>query len=280
MKTIINIIRSLRINHWIKNLILFIPLIFSENLFNLPLFLKTVLGFGIFSLLSSGTYIFNDIVDIGKDRMMPHQLQRPIAKGLVKLSVAKAVSAILILVSLILSFALSPSFGIISLFYCLLIIFYSIYFKNIIFVDVIIVSIGFVMRAILGALLIDVEASNWLIFCTFSLALFISTLKRRSRFYLLNNIYTGYNQEILNFMVQICASTTILSYALYVVSLKQEWKGMFITIPVAVYCIFRYLYQNLYAKHYITPERLIFTDRPLSVGIILWLSTVLLSIYA
>lgn len=281
-----NVIKSLRLNHWIKNLLIFIPLIFSQNLFDSALFLRTLAGFCVFSLLSSGIYLFNDIMDINRDKIMPQQFQRPIAKGLTGMRIVKILCLILITGPLILLFALDLNFGGISFIYCLLMISYSIFFKNIIFLDIIVVSIGFVIRPIAGAILIDVAASNWLIFCTFSLALFISTLKRKSRFCILgldrerfNSVYKKYNLEILNWMTQIFASMTVLSYTLYIVSLRQERRGMFFTVPIVIYTILRYFYKNLDTKTFILPEKIVFSDRPLFISMILWILVTIVSIY-
>jgi len=282
----LNIIKSLRPNHWVKNLLIFAALVFSENLFNLSLFLKTLFGFGVFCLLASGLYILNDIVDINKDKLMPKEFQRPIAKGLVEIHIARPISSILIVASLVLSFILNLHFGFLSIIYCALMVSYTLYFKNLIFLDVIIISMGFVIRAIAGAILINIDASNWLIFCTFFLALFISTIKRRSRLCFLrlaadkfNNIYRGYDLEILNWMIQIFASITIVSYALYVVSLREAWKGMFFTIPIVVHCVLRYFYENLITKQHILPEELIFKNKPILISIILWFFIVIIVVY-
>ncbi|MEJ2627938.1 MAG: UbiA family prenyltransferase, partial [bacterium] len=157
------LIQSLRPKQWTKNVLLFAGLIFSKNLFNLPFFIKALAGFICFCALSGSLYLLNDLLDREQDRKHPEKSKRPLASG--RLSVKLVVVGVIILSSLALtgSFMLDKSFGFVALIYFLLIIGYTLWFKNIDILDVIVIALGFVLRAIAGAEIINVTISSWLL---------------------------------------------------------------------------------------------------------------------
>ncbi|MDH4222499.1 MAG: UbiA family prenyltransferase, partial [candidate division Zixibacteria bacterium] len=179
------LVLSMRPHQWIKNTVLFAGLIFSFNLFQLNLFLKSLIGFFLFCILTSGVYILNDIMDLDSDRAHPLKSKRPIATGKLKISYALFFSIFFISVALIISFYLDLLFGLIILCYLGLNLAYSWYLKHLVIIDVMAISLGFVLRAVAGAVIVNVEISSWLIVCTTLLALFLGFGKRRYEIVLL-----------------------------------------------------------------------------------------------
>jgi 4-hydroxybenzoate polyprenyltransferase len=169
----------MRPKQWTKNVILFAPLIFSQNLFHTQSFLRVLEAFILFTFLSGSVYIFNDLMDIEKDRCHPKKSQRPLASG--KLKPANAIiSSILIgITSLVFSFLLNVRFGMVVFSYLILQLAYTFSLKHIIILDVFSVAAGFLLRVLAGAVVIDVPISTWLLVCTMLLALFLSFCKRR-----------------------------------------------------------------------------------------------------
>ena len=171
---------ALRPYQWSKNFIVFAALIFSGNLFNPKALLLSIVAFIAFCLASGATYVVNDIFDRKEDKIHPYKKNRPIASGNLELSNA-ILGAILVYISaLIISYRLSDQFFFIIIFYILLNISYSLKLKHLVILDILIVSIGFVLRAIAGAVSIQALISPWLLVCTFFLALFLVIAKRRN----------------------------------------------------------------------------------------------------
>jgi 4-hydroxybenzoate polyprenyltransferase len=284
------ILATLRPQQWTKNFVVFAGLIFSQNLGNSHLILKTVLGFVLFCFLSSSVYIFNDIMDVESDRMHPSKRNRPIASGRIKIPTAIFISIILAVLALGLSAWLSPVFALTALAYFVLNLLYSVYLKNVVIIDVMCIAAGFVIRAVAGAVLIDVAISAWLIVCTTLLALFLGFGKRRYELVLLENQATDHRKSLseyspyfLDQMISVTAST-VIAYAFYTLSPEVESKlgtrHMDLTIPFVLYGVFRYLYLIHQKEGGGSPTRMLLTDKPILVNIILWLAAVILIVYS
>jgi 4-hydroxybenzoate polyprenyltransferase len=281
---------TLRPQQWVKNFVLFAGLVFSQNLSNSDMVLKTIFGFALFCLLSSSVYILNDILDIESDRKHPLKSNRPIARGDIKISTAVVLFVILALVSLVLSYRLSPSFALTALVYFVLNLLYSLYLKHVVIIDVMVLALGFVLRAVAGAVLIGVEISAWLIVCTTLLALFLGFGKRRHELVLLDNQATDhrkslseYSQYFLDQMISVVTASTVIAYAFYTLSPDVEsklgTKHMDLTIPFVLYGVFRYLYLIHQKEGGGSPTQMFLNDKPLLVNIILWLISVVLIVY-
>ena len=280
----IELIRSMRPHQWVKNAFVFAGLVFSQKLFNLVDLTVAVEAFIIFCLLSGSVYVINDILDIQEDRQHPEKRDRPLASGRLRLPVAVAGVVTFIAVSLTGAFVLNPMFGVIASVYFLQNLLYSKFLKHIVLLDVMLIGIGFVLRAVAGAVVINVEISSWLILCTFLLALFLGFNKRRHELILLeenaNNhrrILDEYSPHFLDMMTAIVTAATVISYALYTMSSetinKFHTEKLIFTTPFVIYGIFRYLYLVYQKEDGGDPTKIALTDRSLQINILLWLMT-------
>ena len=285
-----SILITLRPQQWVKNFVLFAGLIFSQNLSNSDMVLKTIIGFVLFCLLSSCVYVLNDVLDVESDRKHPLKSNRPIARGDIKISTAIVIFIILAIVSLGLSYWLSPSFALIALGYFVLNLLYSLYLKQVVIIDVMCLALGFVLRAVAGAVVIGVEISAWLIVCTTLLALFLGFGKRRHELMLLENqatehrkILSEYSLYFLDQMISVVTASTVIAYAFYTLSPEVESKlgttHMDLTIPFVLYGVFRYLYLIHRKEGGGSPTQMLLNDKPILANIILWLISVVLLVY-
>jgi len=275
-----HLLRAMRPKQWAKNVFLFAALVFDKKLFVPSLVLRTVVAFVLFSLLSSCVYLINDLVDIERDRQHPIKKKRPLASGELRPSVAIAAAIVLAVVGLSASFLLEPRFGVVATVYLLTMILYSFVLKNVVILDVLIVAAGFVLRVMAGSLVFEVERfSPWLYVCMTSLALFISVGKRRHELMLLskdaNNhraILDEYNLQLLDNMLNIATSTTLVAYSLYTFSAPNLPPShmMMLTIPFVLYALLRWLYLIHVKGEGGAPEEIALGDRPLIIGVCLW----------
>jgi len=279
----IEIFKSLRPQQWIKNLFIFAPLIFSQNIFNRPLLLKTIEAFVAFCLISSAHYVFNDLRDLEEDRRHPVKSKRPLASG--RLRKGPAVVALLAIgaAGLALAAAIDVPFLIIAAGYLVLQTAYSMWLKHVVILDVFVVAAGFLIRVVAGGLAIKVEISSWLLICTILLALFLAMGKRRYELVLLDKdaashrpILKEYNTYLLDQMISVVTASTLLAYCLYTISAETVAKfgtrNLIFTVPFVLYGIFRYLYLIHQRAEGGTPEALIIRDKPLLVDIFLWVA--------
>jgi len=285
------IFKTMRPRQWTKNLLVFAALIFSQNLSKLPMVSDTTIAFIIFCLLSGSVYTLNDLLDVKQDRTHPKKSQRPLASGKLKPPIAIVSGLILVVLSLANAFWLNTNFGFIALGYFILQIAYSTVLKHVVILDVLAVSIGFVLRAIAGAEVITVPISSWLLVCTILLALFLSLGKRRHEIILLEDnaadhrkILFEYSPALLDQMISVVTASTVVAYALYTMSAetinKFQTDNLKYTIPFVLYGIFRYLYLIHQKSEGGSPEKILLNDRPLLINIILYLLTVWFFTYA
>ena len=284
------ILESLRPQQWTKNLFVFGAIVFSRNLFDESLLLKTIFAFLLFSLLSGSVYILNDLYDINEDRAHPVNTHRPLASS--RLSIIQAIVAISVLIPslLALSYMINQSFFITALCYILLQAIYTFYLKHVVILDVFSTAFGFLLRVIAGAVAIQVEISSWLLICTITLSLFLALSKRR---YEVAGLTTGehrfrkvlqeYNTYLLDQMISVASAATVVSYILYTLSdetLKRfGTKKLVYTVPPVLFGIFRYLYLIHKKKVGGNPETTLFNDLPLFIGILVWIALVVFILY-
>ena len=265
---------------WVKNVIIFIPLIFAKKLFELDDFILSSIAFISFILASSIVYIFNDICDLEQDKKHPIKKKtRPLANNSLEKKDAYLLIILLGLLLLVLLKSNISIIGIIIIFF-ILNIFYSLYFKNVIIIDLVIVSLSYVIRVLAGSIIINVGLSSWLLICVFSTSLFLISFKRLAEIkisgFKSRPILKRYNSEILLKIIDVSAICSIIFYSLYTVFVNAN---LIYTIPLIFLGFFRYYYLYYTAKIFEeSPVKIIFSDKPILVLLILWLIIVLANV--
>ncbi len=280
----------MRIHQWIKNSILFAGIIFAKKINEIDLLINVIIGFFLFSLIASCQYIFNDYLDRKEDALHPEKKNRPLASGAVDPSIVIFLTVFILCTTLALSYYLSAKFFFIVIFYFLFNLTYSKFLKHLVILDVMSISIGFVLRAIAGAVIVNVKFSSWLLLCTFMLSLFWGFSKRRGELILLEGeagshrkILEEYSVVYLDLMMGISSTMTLMSYVLYTVSPETKQHlgtdKMFITIPIVVYAIFRSLYITYIKNMGHNPTKAILTDFSVLFSGLLWVILILSLMY-
>ncbi len=281
---------------WIKNLVVFAGLIFDRKFTEPKYVIETFIAFGIFCLVSGGIYIINDVRDLEGDRRHPTKSKRPLASGQIPVPTALGFAFGVIALGLGAALAIDLRFASVVICYVLTSIAYSISLKHIVIIDVMILAFGFVLRAIggswiLGALfgLEGTEPSQWLLICSFLLALFLGFGKRRHELVLMNNahehreILKEYSPYFLDQMMGIVTTATLVAYAGYTMDERTEMvvgtDKLVLTIPFVLYGIFRYLYLVHQKEKGGNPTRIMLTDRPILAAIVLWVVAVMAILY-
>ena len=282
--TIKNYVYLLRMQQWYKNLVVFLALFFSGNMFRTELLHSSVLAFFSLALASSAGYIFNDIMDLHQDKVHPEKKFRPLAAGKISKSIAVLLALVLFSLGTIIAILLSRDFFLILLGLFALSVAYTLFFKNIVLIDVLTIATLFVLRAISGAVVIGVFISPWLILVPFFLSLFLTVGKRHADLQLLKenahlsrSVLNDYNHNLTNSLMSITTTLIIMSYALY--SFLSGHQLLIYSLPLALYVIFRYYYLiNTGSIISRQPEKVI-KDRPMIIGILLWTIITALIIY-
>ena len=283
------LLKSMRPRQWTKNAFLFAALVFDGKLFHLTDFLRTLAGFGLFCLISSAVYIFNDLLDVEADSQHPVKKNRPIASGRLPMPIAIAAGGILSLISLALAYLLAWQFAVTILVYFVMMLAYSQWLKHVPILDVLILAAGFVLRVHSGTTLITVERfSPWLYVLMTLLALYLGFGKRRAELALLTGdatnhrrVLDGYTIPLLDQFITIVSGTTIVAYSLYTF-FRPETPGnhaLMLTIPFVIYAIFRYLYLIQVRQIGGEPEEILLSDRPFQISIFIWGLAVLAVFY-
>jgi len=275
------LIKAMRPRQWTKNGFIFFGLIFDKQLFLVEPFLRTVIGFFLFCLVSSAVYLFNDISDVEADRSHPEKKFRPIASGQLPVNIAVSAALVLIFLAIPLGYLLSPVFAVILSAYLITNLLYSRWLKHVSILDVLIISSGFVLRVAAGiAIIAPVERfSPWLYMITVLFSLYIGLGKRRAELNLLatgaaahRKVFEGYTIPLLDQYITIVSGMTIVAYSLYTFSAPNlpENHSMMLTIPFVVYGIFRYLQLIQFGHAAGSPDEVALKDRPLQITVLLW----------
>lgn len=279
------LLRLLRVHQWYKNLIIFIGIIFSGNLINLPYIFLTVMGFIVLCLFSSVVYIVNDIVDIEKDRQHPDKRYRPLPSGRISVKSALVFGLILFIIGLFLAYNINILFLMVSLVFVGLGFVYSFLLKNIFIVDSITVGINFILRAILGAIAINVFFSSWLVICTFLLALVLVFGKRNAEFEKLKidaakhrKVLGYYTKELTNNLLIISLGSLFVSYMIY--AIMQSHEIMAYTIPIVAFILFRFMHVVYSRYESVEKAENILKDWGVLIGVIVWVVSVMVIFYA
>jgi 4-hydroxybenzoate polyprenyltransferase len=269
----------LRTRQWYKNLVVFLALFFTKNIFNLGLLYRSCLAFVSLCFMSSSYYILNDIKDAEADRMHPEKKNRPIASGRVSVREGFIVSILLFCASSVIAYNLSSGFLIFPLMLFMSSLAYNLYLKNIAIVDIHMIAVNFLIRAVSGAVVIDVRASPWLVTTVFFLALLLGVGKRRSELILLGedavkfkDVYSVYTLPLLDLLLVSVSSILLFAYSLYTFFVHQGGY-MMLTIPFASFIVFRYMYFATVNHRIMGKTEYIFSDPQILLGFILWVLT-------
>ena len=286
----LSLITSLRPRQWTKNLIIFAALLFGQRLTDPRSVGRSVAAFAVFCILSGVVYLVNDVVDREADRQHPMKAKRPIAAGELPTGAALAAAFVLGAIGLASAYALGMEFGHVALAYVALLVCYSGPLKHIVIVDALTIGIGFVLRAVAGAVVVGVPISHWLLVLTIQLALFLALAKRRHELVELAGQATNhraslseYTPGLLDQLIAIVAASTLIAYAVYTISPETvakfgtDWLGL--TLPFPIYGIFRYLYLVHRRADGGNPSETLLTDRPLLACVALWGLAVIIIIY-
>src|SRR5579883_1024190 len=279
---LLGLLRACRPKQWSKNVLLFFGLIFALKLTDPILVGRAIAGFLVFCAASSGVYIINDLVDLEQDRLHPRKRLRPLAAGIITPGQAIGLASILLAGALAAGLALGIGFAALTVLYVVLTILYSLRLKHVVLIDVFILAAGFVLRAAAGAVVVGVPISPWLYVCTVLASLFLGLGKRRQEIVLLSNgagnhrrILEEYSIPLLDQLIMIVTSSTIMAYSLYTFSAENLPSNhtMMLTIPFVLYGVFRYLYLMHQRNAGGSPDEVILSDRPLLMTALLWLLT-------
>jgi 4-hydroxybenzoate polyprenyltransferase len=281
----------MRPRQWPKNGLIFIALVFDRQLTpsHLPAVLRTVVGFFLLCLISSVVYLVNDLADIEADRLHSTKRNRPIASGRLPVPAAITAVIVLLLVTFPAAYYLSPGFALTLLAYLVINLAYSKWIKHIILLDVFSIAAGFMLRVVAGlSLIVVARFSPWLYVVTSLGSLYLGFGKRRAELALLatgaqahRRVLQGYTLPLLDQIITIVTSTTVIAYSLYTFSAPNlpTNHAMMLTIPFMFYGVFRYLYLIQVEQKGGAPEEVLFSDRPLQVTILLWGIAILVIFY-
>ncbi len=268
-------IKLMRVKQYIKNLFVVAALIFSNKLLDSNAIYNTAIAFISFCLISSSVYVLNDIVDIEKDKLHPKKCKRPLASGAISKTSALILFVLLVMISISLSILVNINLTFILLLYLANNLLYSFKIKNIILLDVFSIAFGFILRVLAGSVSINVSLSNWIILCTFFLSLYLGLGKRKKEISTLKDnagehrkILKEYNDEIINQMMTVVLSSTIVCYALYSTS-NPENPNMILTTIFVVYGVLRYNY-IINTTDEGNPTDVVLKDRSLQINVLIW----------
>jgi len=287
--TVRALLTAMRPHQWTKNLLVLAALIFAQRFTDLPSILHAVAGFLLFCAASSATYLLNDACDAERDRAHPRKRLRPIASGVLPVRTALLAAVLLALGAVAGGVALRERFGLAVIVYLILQLAYCFVLKNEAILDVLAIAAGFCLRAYAGAAVITVPISNWLMICTGLLALFLSLAKRRHELLQVEEAanhrrsLAGYSERMLDQMIAIVTSATVMAYALYTMAPETVAKfgtdHLKFTIPFVLYGIFRYLYLAYAKDKGDAPSRHFLTDWPLLVDVFLFAAVSIAILY-
>lgn len=298
--------KAVRIRQWIKNFALYAGIIFSGQLTNPQSFWLVTQAFLLFCAASSSIYLLNDVFDVDRDRLHPFKSKRPVASGALSVRFVVFLALVLIVLALPLSYSLSPALFLAIVGYLILQLFYSAYLKSIILIDVMAIAAGFVLRIYAGVWVIDAHLNVWFLLAVTSFALFLAIGKRRSELTLLHTqaakhreTLLHYPENLLDILTAMFANSTWLSYAFFAflqppispryrlsllldnfsLPFTTQVKFLMATVPLVIYGVMRYLYIIYEKKEGESPERVLLTDKPLLITVILWILSVIGIIY-
>ena len=276
------ILKLIRPEQYYKNLILYVGMVFASKANTLSVWLFVTVGFVVFCTSSSVLYIINDIVDLESDKNHPRKRLRPLPSGAMSVRQALILAGALGIVAVALLKLMSVNFLFMVIAFFGTGLLYSTVFKHIVVLDVVVLSLDYVWRAVAGCYAADVSPSAWLIIVALELALLLAVGKRRAEIFSMKDqgarfktVLASYSDKSLDLLIAISATLVIVSYAMYVLEVS---KGKLLaTIPVAIYLVYKYVAIALEGRTE-SPENLVF-NKGIVVGVIVWIALVFLLLY-
>jgi len=288
---ILNYLKLVRVPQWVKNFFVFVPLLFSQHLFDVDYFTTTLFAFVVFCLASSLIYVINDIIDIEADKAHPTKKNRPLPSGLISKRSALIVAVFLNAVIVILLPQFNKEFLYFVTAFVLLNILYSFWFKHIVILDVFSIAAGFSIRVLAGAVVISVPISSWLILTTMFISLFLGVMKRHSELILVaenenapsRKVLSQYSLNFADQMATVAAAGVIICYALYTVSERTVsafgTENLIYTTPFVVYGIFRFMYLEYISNKGDNTTKIVFSDLQIILTVLIYTITTVSIIY-
>ncbi len=291
-----DVVLLLRPWQWSKNLILFAGLVFSVHMMEPAYDGRALAAFLVFCLASSAVYVLNDVFDVNRDRIHPRKRHRPIPAGRIGIPQAVALFGGLVIITMVVSYRLGGAFFLSLSVFFLINIAYSARLKNLVILDVLMIAMSFVVRAIAGVMALRpfdpaIELSPWLLVCTLFLALFLGFGKRRHELTILEATASDhratlgqYSRPFLDQLITVAAAATLIAYAIYTIAPgtlnKFHSPALVFTIPFVVYGLFRYLYLVQVREEGGSPSRTLYRDVPILLTTLGWVIAVVVVIYA
>lgn len=282
-------LRLVRPAQWLKNGVVLAAYIFGGHITDFKTGLIALAAAGVFCLLSSAVYVFNDLVDRERDRLHPLKKNRPLASGKISPTSARAFIAGLLAVALVGAWEINTGFFAMASLFLVINVLYSIWLKNLVIFDVMSIAISFVIRAYAGAIAIEYEPTKWLTINTLLLALFLGFGKRRHELLYVENaaahrsILSKYSPYLLDQLIAVVTPSVVVIYMLWTFSSETSAKlgteNLFVTIPFVVYGIFRYLYLVHQEQQGGSPTQVLISDKPIMITVLLWLITSICVVY-
>jgi 4-hydroxybenzoate polyprenyltransferase len=294
-------LRLIRVHQWIKNVFVFVPLLFSLHLFDKDYFETTLLAFFVFCLASSAIYVINDLVDIESDRAHPVKKDRPLPSGAISQTVAIITASLLLVLVFWMMMYFNIEFILLVVAFVVLNVLYSFWLKNLVLLDVFSIAAGFSIRVLAGAFVIQVPISSWLLLTTMFISLFLGVMKRRSELVLITEnlrqktasddqagsqsrkVLAQYSLNFADQMATIAATGVIVCYALYTVAPRTisifQTERLIYTTPFVVFGIFRFMYLEYINGKGENTTRALATDLPMIINVILYSIATVMIIY-
>lgn len=293
-------LRLIRVHQWIKNVFVFVPLLFSLHLFDGDYFITSLFAFFIFCIASSAIYVINDLVDIDSDRAHPVKKNRPLPSGTISKTAAIITASLFLVIVFWLMMYFNTEFILLVVAFVILNILYSFWLKNLVLLDIFSIAAGFSIRVLAGAFVIQVPISSWLMLTTMFISLFLGVMKRRSELVLVSDnhqektdaersgsksrkVLAQYSLNFADQMATIAATGVIVCYALYTVASRTvsifQTERLIYTTPFVVFGIFRFMYLEYISGKAENTTRAIATDLPMILNVLLYSVTTILIIY-
>ncbi|MDR2229131.1 prenyltransferase [Elizabethkingia ursingii] len=287
-------LKLLRVEQWVKNLFVFLPVFFSGKIMDTDLFSKSCVAFIVFSLTASCIYILNDYMDIELDKQHPEKRNRPLASGAIGKKTAIGIFVLLIVLAVGFTLYMQnqgleiQDFAAVIISYFVINILYTFKLKHVAIVDICIIATGFVLRVLAGGYITGIVVSQWAILLTFILALVLAIGKRRGE--LINaqingktrKALDGYNVQFADIALSISCALAIVCYLMFTLSPEVQQKfhpRVFYTVIFVVFAFLRYLQQTLVYNKTESPTKIIYKDHYIQATMLLWLIAFLLQIY-